>query len=457
MIEKLWDLLTTITLESQNAVFNKCSEYGFNIINRGAVSLDESFINLNFSVDLLRDLIEKKKLIQLPVTIQKSLITALEQIVASQASIISGSDAVENLVIYVESLNTLIWQYGLHNLSDQVLGYQTKLNQIKQLELEVSQLKKELQSGVKTKEKLDSLFAEISVLKESVVNNHEQSTSYLNQVEKNFQDVAILTQQVSALYTQTQQNDSSITQFRATASQSSAEIQALETKAKAFFAEVAEFTDRIDLVADKAEKTLARNIDDKNTLITELKRLEVQIKDQLEKATGYSLFHSFQTRQVLMVESKNFWLIILAVLLAITLGLAGWLAYTMSGQTLDALGVAFYLKLALTVPLVFAISFSTIQYSRERRLEEEYAFKSNISISLIPYQELVEKLVNTEDEVQRKEYAQFIIGTINKIFTSPTEEIFKDKKSAKGAIDETAMKSIGQIADLLSKFKPSGL
>jgi len=39
-----------------------------------------------------------------------------------------------NLTNGIELLNTSIWKYGLHNLSDQVLGYQKKLNQIKTFE-----------------------------------------------------------------------------------------------------------------------------------------------------------------------------------------------------------------------------------------------------------------------------------------------------------------------------------
>ena len=95
-----------------------------------------------------------------------------------------------------------------------------------------------------------------------------------------------------------------------------------------------------------------------------------------------------------------------------------------------------------------------MQYSRERRLEEEYAFKSNISISLIPYQELVEKLVSKDDKEQRKEYATFIMNTINKVFTSPTEEIFKDKNINKGLIDIKLFKKLGEVAESLSKLKP---
>lgn len=452
MIEKLWDLLTTITPESQNNVVQKCTEYGFNV-TRNEVSLDESFINLNASAQLLRDLIEKQKLIQLPITIQKSFISTFQNIINSQNSIVSGSDAVENLVVYIESLNTQIWQYGLHNLSDEVLGYQTKLNQIKQLEVEIGQLKKELQAGVKSKEKLDKIIEEISDLISTVTTSKTDAETTLIQIKQLLQDVSTNAQNVAAFYAQAQQNETAITQLQATASQSNASIKAIEDKASIFFAGVNEYTKRVDALIKKAEDSVELNNSETTNLIDGLVKLEVQIKDQLEKATGYSLFHSFQTRQGLMVKSKNFWLIVLTVLLLIAIGLGGWLVNSMSGQTLNALGVAFYLKLSLTIPLLFAISFSTIQYSRERRLEEEYAFKSNISISLIPYQELVENLVDENDPEQRKEYASFIISTINKIFTSPTDEIFKDKKSTKGMIDEKSIKLISQVGDAFSKFR----
>ncbi len=452
MIEKLWELLTTITPESQNNVTQKCAEFGFNVI-RSDVSLDESFINLTSSSLLLKDLIEKKKLIQLPITIQKNLISSLQNIVTAQNNIVSGSDAVENLIFNIEGLNTQIWQYGLHNLSDEVLGYQTKLNQLKKLEVEIEQLRKELLAGVKSKDKLDKIIEEISDLTSTVTNSKMDADITLNQIKSLLQDVTTNSQNVAAFYVQAQQNETAITQLLANSKQSSAEINAYETKATEFFAEVKNYEKRVDVLTRSAEESVELNNSQTTTLIDELIKLEAQIKEQLQKATGYSLFHSFQTRKDLMVKSKNFWLIVLTAILLVATYVGWSLVKSMEGQTLDAMGVAFYIKLSLSIPLLFAISFSTIQYSRERRLEEEYAFKSNISISLIPYQELVEKLVDENDTEQRKEYASFIISTINKIFTSPTDEIFKDKKSNKGMVDEKTIKMVSQIGDALSKFK----
>ncbi len=85
----------------------------------------------------------------------------------------------------------------------------------------------------------------------------------------------------------------------------------------------------------------------------------------------------------------------------------------------------FYMKLSFSIPIIFAISFCTVQYSRERRLEEEYAFKSNISISLNPYQELVSKLmVDKKIPGEQEKYTAFLIESVNKVFTSPTDKVF---------------------------------
>jgi len=45
--------------------------------------------------------------------------------------LIGGADEVANLANVIEQVNTAMWQYGMHNLSGEVLGYLTKMNQLK--------------------------------------------------------------------------------------------------------------------------------------------------------------------------------------------------------------------------------------------------------------------------------------------------------------------------------------
>ncbi len=140
---KIWEMLTRLTEEAQIAALSKCKEIGFDL-NRGIVSLEESFINLSAARSILTDAIEKNKLTQLPITIQKTILGQLEAISNSLTALNNGTDEIVNLVDRIEQLNTSIWQYGLHNLSDQVLGYQNKLNQLKNQELQAGKIKRRI-------------------------------------------------------------------------------------------------------------------------------------------------------------------------------------------------------------------------------------------------------------------------------------------------------------------------
>lgn len=446
MIEGIWELLQTFTAESERAVFEKILQLGLDP-NRGEISLEESYINLNAIVDLLKDAIEKEKLIQLPITIQRLILQHLNSIQSHQANILGNVDDVLNLVGAIEKLNTVIWQYGFYNMSDEVLGYQTKLNQLKQLELESKRLTKELKDGVQIKKSIENVLYEAN-------SRYEEINALNTSSQVTFQNIQELEQQITQdknnadnSTTIIQQHEGAVVQLLATATKNEAEILAMEGRVRDFFQEIAEHKESINASDELARTVVNDNSAKTKALIDELKALEEQIKTQIEKATGYSLFHSFQTRQSNIYKSKIFWASALAVVLALSAGLTIYLVNTVVG-----IDTAFFLKLSLSIPLIFAISFCTVQYSRERRLEEEYAFKSNISISLVPYQELVERLVSIDDAEARRQYSSFIIDAITKVFTSPTEEIFKDKSKGKGLInDAKALKNITELIDAVSK------
>jgi hypothetical protein len=90
-----------------------------------------------------------------------------------------------------------------------------------------------------------------------------------------------------------------------------------------------------------------------------------------------------------------------------------------------------------------------LQFSRERRLEEEYAFKANISISLDPYRKLVAELVDTDDPADKAKYSDFVIESINRVFTSPTANSFEDRPSSD--LVTGIIKEVGNIITPLAK------
>jgi hypothetical protein len=443
MVDKIWEKLNSLTEDAQNAATVKAEELGFDL-NKGAVTLDEAFINLNADTATLRDAIEKKKLIQLPISVQKILVDSLENITRFLTNLTSGTDEIVNLVDAIEGLHTAVWQYGLQNLSKEYLGYQTKLNQVKSLEVQLRQLKKTLEEGLSVKNSLGDLVAEVEQVKASLAGELQTAQSTVKTSSEHLAKVVDADQKAAALLATISQNQLTSSDQLSKTTTSSSEVTALEAKIKEFYSQIDTHRKAIESASQKATSTVEDNNRKTRALVAELDGLEGQIREQIRRATGHSLFHSFQTRQERLAKTKMFWIYALAALVLISVSFSLYLAH--STQSFDIL---FYLKLSLTIPMLFAIVFCTVQYSRERRLEEEYAFKSNISISLVPYQELVEKLVDKKQASERDKFATFLMAAVTNVFTSPTDKIWETTEKDSSVGDKSVKRVVALIKPII--------
>ena len=229
MIEKMWELLTTFTEEAQQAALSKCKELSLDQ-NRGVVSLDESYVNLSSACNILKDAIETEKLIQLPITIQKELAASLDAISKHQTGLIGGSDEVVNLTTSVEKLSTLIWQYGLHNLSGEVLGYQAKLNQLKVMELAATETTRVLEQGIQVKDQLKEILGEATKQSETLQMHVAGANTSLTATNAALEQTIATSQKATESLTTVQQAETKSTELLATSTKSNADILAFETQ-----------------------------------------------------------------------------------------------------------------------------------------------------------------------------------------------------------------------------------
>jgi hypothetical protein len=571
-LSRIWSICTTLTEEATAVASAKAKELGFDP-NRGLVPLPESFINLSSARSIIEDAIEKQKLVQLPITVQKELLVNLESIAKSLRGLASGVDEVVNLTTAIEALNTAIWKYGLHNLSDQVLGYQKKLNQLKNQELQISKVVTLLEGASAAIEKANAAAGETEQQRNSAV-------ALLDQVKQTAASSASLLEQVKDASTKAgvffatiQQNEKQSGEFTAAIRTANNELLALDSSVRKFYGEVDEYRRKITQTSDDASKlitaseaavkrltddtsaateetiatlradsktaieelkaavdeaveasdassktavdTLTAKIDAKieqdeesfsnltlttranittsqtaadgllsealkelNTsssdliaesqkklseleqklatrseetieanhkkieeLIADLAKLKDQIREQIQQATGFQLFGAFQSRQNEIAKSKNIWVYAIGALVVISAGVTIWIAH--EAQFYSANNFAFWVKLSLTVPLGFAITFCTVQYGRERRLEEEYAFKSSVSVSLNPYRDLVHSILEKDGQVDQSKYTDFVIGSVTNVFTPPTDKVFDGEK--KSGFTEKTFKQTAEI------------
>jgi hypothetical protein len=329
--------------------------------NRGVVSLDESYINLTSACNILRDAIKTKKLIQLPITIQKDLVASLEAIAKHQTGLIGGSDEVVNLTDAIEKLNTYIWRYGLHNLSDQVLGYQAKINQLKGIELAATETTRKLQEGIQVKERLEAILVEATSQSELLSSHVEDSSTSLTATEEALTQSLETAKKAGESLTATQQAETATAELLAKSSNSNAEILAIESRIN-------------DLVSGftTLKSELESNKTTQQQLFVEFEAYRTKINDLLDDANRTGMAASFTNRRRWLIAPLLGWIAVFggSIFGLFQMGVT-YLAPIISSGNWEQLPA----RLALTAPLVWLGWFSAKQYGYTSRLREDYAYK----------------------------------------------------------------------------------
>ena len=376
VIEQMWKILTTFTEEAQSAAREKCRELNFDT-NRGMVSLDESFINLNADTAILKDAIEKKKLIQLPITVQKSLAGYLDSISKSLTNLVNGTDEVLNLTNSIELLHTAIWQYGLHNLSDEVLGYQAKMNQLKNQELELKKLGAEIDGGLKLKGELNKLLEKAKKATEAI-------QIVLNSAEENAKKITSSLNQSTETSQKTADTLTTIQQTKKMSEELSSSVAATKDKVDVWAKEVKKVSDTSTEVcrkSDELEKKLS-------SLIESTKGVYKRVEELLPGAASAGLASAYRQRKENIARSKGRWIAGFVFTLIGLAGMAVWIVMQFQNQKENS-STEWWLFLLQRAPLTFPFIwlgwFFSRNYGHAVRLEEVYAFKEAISQSFEGY------------------------------------------------------------------------
>lgn len=178
---------------------------------------------------------------------------------------------------------------------------------------------------------------------------------------------------------------------------------------------------------------------------TESAKIHELALQQLGTISNEKLSNSFdKVKDNLKTENENWfnWLLGTGIfLLLVITGIVIWQTYR--GDTIFE--ISFIIKIALTSPIILFEVFVSQQYSRSRRLIEEYEFKASIARSLEAYKEIIEKLFADQPGDEYKKKLDFILGSIGQLYSSPMANIKNN---------EIKNVSIGkEISPVLSEMK----
>jgi hypothetical protein len=137
--------------------------------------------------------------------------------------------------------------------------------------------------------------------------------------------------------------------------------------------------------------------------------LQKRIDELLQEANAGSLFHAFERRKEELQKSGG-WLAGIVMTTGLFVALTLWFVYGWAGS--EGGNAVLWLRLVAAVPLLLLDGFLIQQFNWKRRLAEQYAFKSAVSLSLAAYQRLLSE--QDDDDV-----AGFVRSAIEIIYTAP--------------------------------------
>ena len=124
-----------------------------------------------------------------------------------------------------------------------------------------------------------------------------------------------------------------------------------------------------------------------------------------------TLSHSFNKRKENIKRSEKIWM---WVSLGTLLGLIAWVCVVfiwLSANT-GIVWADILINGIKATPLAFAFGFALTEYSKERNLLEEYAFREAVAVTLTAY---LEQLNGDNTDEQKK----LLVNTVEKLYTKP--------------------------------------
>ena len=265
--------------------------------------------------------------------------------------------------------------------------------------------KKKVRDLTKLQEKYNSLLVEL----ERAKGVYEEAKEHSETIEKNCSKSQELIDQHTTINNQIEEQKRNI-------DTTTSEIQNKFNQVNSQSNSIKEFCDNIK----EQETKLTQADEETKRLIEANEDLEKKVIELLSSAVGGALGKTFGERKIELKKSEIFWknsTFISLIALFFAAGLVYYELFRGIGETTVLVS-----KISLLIPASAALWFTASNHNRERKLLEEYAFKSSISLSLDSYRKVLNEELSDEEQSR---ISEFLINSMERIYSSPLENISK--------------------------------
>lgn len=449
---QIYDLVTSELFDNiDKNLLKVVKEHGWEIPDRNESTNEETLEDLANCLDVIKQACENNVLDKAHPSHRSAILQTLVLIQATIVNINASHQQFAQLQDAILQLMTQLMSYRIDSNTDNVPRYTQKIK-------EYNDLIKKLKIVVENFDEISDKREEFIQLTSEIQSTLDDFKIQKDKTDKLEEQITNKHQVVTELYTKAENLVSIISDYKESANielqsakSSKLEIKNIENDIKLFLDDIEESKTKIDDLSIRTKenmKTLHIDSSDAidefmirtNAIIDKNEAQTYEIDKQLARAVGASLFKSFDVRRKILNKEMIKWLRSLALSVAVLIAISFWI-YSEIASNENANIYLFIFKIVMSFPFIFVVAFIASRYSKERRLEEEYAFKSSISLALKPYSDLVANM--TSDPAHK----EFLIESIRNIFTEPTERVFGQKKESSSDV-----KKLNEYIDVIKKL-----
>ncbi len=476
---QIYNIITSSNFEDiKNKLEAKAQQHNWQIPERQEYSFEELIHDLPDCIDLIKQNIEDENFDTLPFASRNQILQTINQIQTTVSNINSGHQQFAQLQDYTQTLKSQIRANRLDFEAKRIPRYREKIKEYQELINKLTELNTILNETESKKEVLDTIVSESENILSQLNSHLEQVKEKDSEIEAKLNDATETYNKINALLATIQEQRDNVVEIMQEAKEAKNNIGEIEGEITSFFSKIEEYREQTAKFTQETEEKINQFKEQTDNIIETNKKQQTEIDNQLQKAVGASLFSTFAQRKKQLNPASWGWLLII-VLSVIGMSL---LSYDIISEftgyinhigaiksTIDANSTAValnstenlnsdvkwmwvFLKMTLLLPIIFLLSFATSRYGKERRLIEEYAFKSTISLALTPYADLIKKV---EEDGADSKYRDFLIASIENIFSVPTDRAFGTDKNSRKKSDENSIELVEKVVNMLAKIKES--
>lgn len=286
-----------------------------------------------------------------------------------------------------------------------------------ELKIVQKQLTENLELFEKLKKDFEDQINEFQVILESKTTESFELTSLLDNSRNENTEITTL-----------------LTSVKAKEAEVTASSSSIKTKLATITGDIETYEERFEsLESDclKLEGNLKQSLEDAKTDIDNAKEGNVFIQTQKEEiirliglAADGSLGYKFNSRKEDLAKGvNNFWRWAVpgSILIALT-----WVViiFTTLSAHLGNEWINLVVNLIKTSPAWLLVGFVFSQYGKERNLQEEYAFKSAIAMTLTSYSQMLSE----DDNESKSSKQEMLLKSIENLYTQPKLHVEKQEK-----------------------------